>query len=70
MWRPLLPGGAWNHRIVCAPFEGQFFSSIRLGPFEGLAYVIRSQAVLMPPVVAAPFQAAQSRAERVTWGWT
>jgi hypothetical protein len=48
-----LPSGAWNHRIVCAPFEGQVFSSLRLGPFEGFAYVIRSQAVLMPPVAAA-----------------
>jgi hypothetical protein len=30
--------------------RGSVFSSLRLGPFEGLAYVIRSQAVLMPPV--------------------
>jgi hypothetical protein len=47
-----LPSGAWNHQIVCAPFEGQVFSSFRLGPFEGLANVVRSQAVLMPTVVA------------------
>jgi hypothetical protein len=48
-----LPSGAWNHWFVCAPFEGQIFSSLRLGPFDGLAYVVRSQAVLMPTVVAA-----------------
>jgi hypothetical protein len=40
-----------------------------LGPFEGLTYVVRSQAVLMPLVAAAvmrrgaPFQAAQPRRE-------
>jgi phage tail tape-measure protein len=45
-----LPSGSWNHRIVCAPFEGQVFSSLRLRPFDGLTYVIRGQVVLMPAV--------------------
>jgi hypothetical protein len=47
-----LPSGAWNHWIVCAPFAGQVFSSLRLRPFESLAYVVSSQAVLMPTFVA------------------
>jgi hypothetical protein len=39
-----------------------------LKPFEGLAYMVRSQAVLMPLVVGAPFQAAQPRRAGDVWG--
>jgi hypothetical protein len=31
--------------------RGSDFTSIVLGPFEGFAYVVRSQAVLMPSVM-------------------
>jgi hypothetical protein len=33
--------------------RGSYFSSPRLGPFEGLAHMVRSQVVSMPTVVAA-----------------
>jgi hypothetical protein len=33
--------------------RGSDFLSVVLGPFEGIANVVRSQAVLMPTVVAA-----------------
>jgi hypothetical protein len=30
---------------VCAPFEGQIFSSPRLGPCEGHVYSVRDQTI-------------------------
>jgi hypothetical protein len=37
-----------NHTL-----RGSDFSSLGLGPFEGLTYVVRNQAVLMPTVMPA-----------------
>jgi hypothetical protein len=47
---PTLAKRGLEHWFVCAPFEGQIFWSLWLGPFEGLAYSVRDQAILMPKV--------------------
>jgi hypothetical protein len=39
-------------RPLVSTLRGSDFTSTVLGPFEGFAYAVRSQAVLMPTIVA------------------
>jgi hypothetical protein len=48
---PTLAERALRPLVGNRTLRGSDFSSTAPGPFEGLAYVVRSQAVLMPTVV-------------------